>query len=111
MTANGRDADGLTVVNVFEIDAEKLDSFVALWRERAEFLCRQRGFRSLRLLHAVSEGVRFQVISITEWDGIDALQAVIGQQEFVQNARLAVDALGVIAYPGVYRAALSVTPG
>jgi heme-degrading monooxygenase HmoA len=109
MTPNRIDTDGITIVNVFEIESGKLYPFLAIWCERAEFLSRQPGFRSLRVLRAASEGAHFQVVSVTAWDDVDALQAATGGAEFEQSARVAVNHLGVVAYPGVYRTALAVS--
>jgi heme-degrading monooxygenase HmoA len=51
--------DTITLVNVFEIAPDQLDSFLDAWRARAEFMSAQPGFRSLRVLRAVSTGARF----------------------------------------------------
>lgn len=109
MAANGMDTDAITFVNVFEVESEKLASFLAVWRERARFLSQQPGFRCLRLLRALSEGARFQVVSVMEWDDVQALRTATSQDEFHLGAWLAVDQLGVVAYPGVYRTALTVS--
>jgi len=46
------DEGPITLINVFEVEPEKLDAFIASWRERAELMSRQPGFRSLRLHRA-----------------------------------------------------------
>jgi heme oxygenase (mycobilin-producing) len=109
MTTNRVDADAITLVNVFEIESEKLESFLAVWDDRAEFLRQQPGFRSLRLLRAVSEGAQFRAVTIIEWDDIDTARAATSQEWFELGARLAVDEFGVVAHPGVYRQALIVS--
>ena len=61
------DADPITFVNVFEIEPQQLDSFLVGWRERAEFMSHQPGFRSFRLHRALSPESRFQLINVAEW--------------------------------------------
>jgi hypothetical protein len=42
----------VTLINIFEIDSDKLDLFFAEWRKRAEFMAEQPGFRPLKLHRA-----------------------------------------------------------
>jgi heme-degrading monooxygenase HmoA len=102
------DTDAVTLVNVFEVAPENLDSFLLAWRERAEFMSTQPGFRALQLLRAVSVSAPFQLVNITEWDSIDALQAATTRDEFQETARRAVERFGVIAHPGVYQLAVDI---
>lgn len=43
----------VALVNVFEIPAEHVDTFIADWQIRADFTSRQPGFRDYRLHRAV----------------------------------------------------------
>lgn len=52
-----------------------LEAFLAGWRERAEFMSKQPGFRSFRLLRAVSSDSLFQLVNVAESDSADALGA------------------------------------
>jgi hypothetical protein len=62
MTRTETDAGAITLVNIFGIEPEQLDSFLGAWHERAEFMSQQPGFRSLRVLRAVSAGARFGLV-------------------------------------------------
>jgi heme-degrading monooxygenase HmoA len=108
MTIEPTATSGICYINTFVIPPETLDLFLALWRDRAEFFTRQPGFLSLRLLCAQSVSAPFQAIVVTDWASVDALQATAVQQGFQESARQAVDELGVIAYPGLYRIVLEI---
>ena len=43
------ETEPLTLINVFDIRERDIEAFLRQWRERAEFLGSQPGFRSLRL--------------------------------------------------------------
>jgi hypothetical protein len=58
----------VTVINVFEIDSDKLDLFFAEWRKRAEFMAKHPGFRSVKLHRALTPDARFQLVNIAQWD-------------------------------------------
>jgi hypothetical protein len=54
MANETRDTGPITLINVFEIRADDVEPFLQEWHERARFLGRQPGFRSLRLHRALS---------------------------------------------------------
>ena len=98
-------AHTITLVNVFDVEPEKMDSFLDAWRTRAEFMSVQPGFHSLRVLCAVSVGARFQAIVEAEWDSVETLQDVTFQARFHEGARRVIEEVGAVAHPGVYRTA------
>jgi heme-degrading monooxygenase HmoA len=102
------DDDVTILVNVFELEPDKLDEFLTHVRERADFMSTQPGFCSLRILRALSVGARFQVEMIAEWASMDALRAAVDQVRFQDTAHRVVESLGVVAHPGVYRVALDI---
>jgi heme oxygenase (mycobilin-producing) len=103
------DTDPVTLINVFEIDSDKLELFFAEWRKRAEFMSKQPGFRSLKLHRALTPDARFQLVNVAEWDSADALHTATAQQYFQESTRRSVDDVGVTAHPAIYRVALEVT--
>jgi heme oxygenase (mycobilin-producing) len=105
MTQSG----AITFVNVFEIDPGQLDAFLVEWRERAEFMSKQPGFRSFRLHRALSPDSRFQLINVAEWDSADALHAATAQPAFQDSIRRSTAEFRVTANPGIYRMVLEVT--
>ncbi|MBV8927721.1 MAG: antibiotic biosynthesis monooxygenase, partial [Mycobacteriaceae bacterium] len=108
MASEAADSGRVTLINVFEVEQCNVDAFLTSWRERAEFMSSQPGFRSLRLHRAVSQGARFQLINVAEWDSAEALQAASSREEFQASAQESVERYGVIAHPGVYHVALEV---
>jgi heme-degrading monooxygenase HmoA len=103
------DSEPITLINVFEIHQDDIEPFLQEWRERAEFLGRQPGFRSLRLHRALNPDSRFQLVNVAEWDSAEALQAATSQDFFQQSAQRSVREFAVSAHPAVYRVAIEAT--
>ncbi|HYB36561.1 MAG TPA: antibiotic biosynthesis monooxygenase family protein [Mycobacterium sp.] len=103
------DEGPITLINVFEVEPEKLDAFIASWRERAELMSRQPGFRSLRLHRALSPDSRFQAVNVAQWESADALHTAQAQENWQQMALGAVEELGFTANPAIYRVAIEIT--
>jgi heme oxygenase (mycobilin-producing) len=103
------DTGPVTLINVFEIDSDKLELFFAEWRKRAEFMSKQPGFRSLKLHRALAPDARFQLVNVACWDSADALHAATAQQYFQQSTRRSLHDVEVTAHPAIYRVALEVT--
>jgi heme-degrading monooxygenase HmoA len=97
------DTEPITLINVFEIRHDDVDAFLQEWQERAAFLGRQPGFRSLRLHRALSPESRFQLVNVAEWDSLEALQAATSQGFFQQSTRRSMDQFAVVANPATYR--------
>jgi heme oxygenase (mycobilin-producing) len=97
------DTGPITLINVFEIDSRDVELFLREWRERAQFMGRQPGFRSLRLHRALNPDSRFQLINVAEWDSPEALQTATAQGFFQQSAQRSVQDFAVTAHPAVYR--------
>jgi len=98
-----RDTEPITLINVFEISADDIEPFLHDWRERAEFMSKQPGFRSLRLHRALNADTRFQVVNVAEWDSAEALQAATSQAFFQQSAQRSMEQFMVAAHPAIYR--------
>lgn len=109
MTTRQTDRGPVTLINVFEVDSDKLEPFLAGWRERAKLMSKQPGFRSLRLHRALSPDARFQVVNVAVWESVDALSAATAQQDWTEKAFGAVDKLGFTANPALYRVAYEIS--
>ena len=109
MASQPIDSGPVTLINVFELDSEHVEPFLADWRKRAEFMSKQPGFRSFRIHQALSSRARFQLVNVAEWDSTDALGAATAHHEFQASARESVEKFGVTAYPGVYQVVDEVT--
>ena len=103
------DSEPITLINVFEIRRDEVDEFVRGWQERAAFLSRQPGFRSLRLHSALSPDTRYQLVNVAEWESAEALQAATSQEYFQQSAQRSVREFAEAAHPAIYRVALEVS--
>lgn len=103
--------DTITLVNVFEVEPDRMDSFLDAWRARAEFMRAQPGFRCLRVLRAVSAAAPFQAIVEAEWDSVETLQDATFEERFHEGARRVVEETGVVAHPGIYRLAWETNTG
>lgn len=98
-------AEPVTLINVFEVPAEQVDEFVALWRERAAIMSRQPGFRDSRLHRAISSDTRFQLVNVAHWDSHEAWQAATANPEFQAAIRAVGEQPGIrfSASPALYR--------
>ena len=83
---------------VFQIRQDDDEEFLHEWRERAEFLSRQSGFRSLRLHRALSPDARFQLVNVAEWDSAEGLQAATSQDFFQKSTRRSMGGFAVAAH-------------
>jgi heme-degrading monooxygenase HmoA len=104
--ANDETDSPVTLINVFEIDAKDVDAFLEGWRERAEFMSTQPGFRSFRLHRALSPSSGFQLVNVAEWDSADALHAATSDERFQASVRESMGKFEVTAHPGVYQIAV-----
>lgn len=73
--AQHRPAEGVTFVNAIELPTERVDEFVAQWRERAALMRSAPGFRDVRLHRAILPDSRFQLVNIAHWDSVEACEA------------------------------------
>jgi len=101
----------ITVVNVFEVPAERVAEFIAQWRARAEIMAAAPGFRDTRLHRAISPQARFQLVNVAHWDSQADLEAAQGSDAFQERIRaLREDSqLRFSAYPAVYEIAVILT--
>lgn len=103
---NGNDSV-VTLVNVIEIAADQVDSFVDGWRERAGFMRTQPGFRDYQLHRALLADSRFQLINIARWDSAEAFQAATADPEFRKQMQALIDTgLQVTGHPALYHLVL-----
>jgi heme-degrading monooxygenase HmoA len=107
MTSDTPEPGPVTFVNVFEIDPKDIDEFLDGWRERANFMRTQPGFRSFRLLRALSPDSRFQLVNVAEWESAEAIAAARAKPEFQASVRGV--SHEVKANPSLYQAAVEFT--
>jgi heme oxygenase (mycobilin-producing) len=103
------DTEPITLINVFEIRPDDVEQFMREWQERAQFLGRQPGFRSLRLHRALNPDSRFQLVNVAEWDSAEALQTATAQDFFQQSTQRSMQDFDVTAHPAIYRVVIETT--
>ncbi|WP_396932494.1 antibiotic biosynthesis monooxygenase family protein [Mycolicibacterium sp.] len=95
-------------VNAIEIPSNQVEAFIAGWRDRADFMRHQPGFRDYRLLRAILPDSRFQLVNVARWDSQEAFGIATADPDF----QAALHALNdnpdfdVTPSPGLYRVAL-----
>jgi heme-degrading monooxygenase HmoA len=103
------DTGPIMLINVFEISPDDVEHFLLQWRERAQFLGRQPGFRSLRLHRALNPDSRFQLVNVADWDSAQALDAATAQDYFKQSTLRCMHDFAVAANPALYRVVIEAT--
>ena len=71
-----------TLINCFEVPAEREDEFLQLWREADELLNRRGGYRTTRLHKALQPGSEIQYVNVAELDSVENWKEVISSPEF-----------------------------
>jgi len=71
-----------TLVNLFEVPAERDDEFLDLWVAADDLLRAKSGYRSTKLHRAVTPDAQFRYVNVAELGSIDAWRAVITGPEF-----------------------------
>lgn len=77
----------VTLINVFEVPVDQAETFLAQWRERAQGMSAQPGFRDAVMYRAMSSETRFQFVNVSHWDSAEAHQEAIARPEFQAEVR------------------------
>jgi heme oxygenase (mycobilin-producing) len=98
----------VTLINVFEVPADHVESFIAQWRERAGLMSAKPGFLDARLHRALSPQSRFQLINVAHWESQEALHSATADAEFQARiqAVTANSQVPISAHPAVYQVAV-----
>jgi heme-degrading monooxygenase HmoA len=101
----------VTLINVFEVPASRVDAFIANWRNRAVLLTSKPGLLDSRLHRALSDQARFQLINVAHWESHDAFHMATEDTEFQQRtAAAASDSERLVsASPAHYELALELS--
>lgn len=73
----------VTLINPFEVPAEREAEFLELWKHATEFLRGQPGFITSELHRSRDPGARFRFTNVTRWQSAEDFSAAIQQPEFV----------------------------
>ena len=95
----------VTLINVFEVPTEHVDTFTAQWRERAALMRTKPGFLDARLHRALSAQTRFPLVNVAHWESREAWQAATADTEFQERVQAATGDphVPISAYPGLYQ--------
>ncbi|MEV7190999.1 antibiotic biosynthesis monooxygenase family protein [Streptomyces sp. NPDC093510] len=79
----------VTFINVFEIEADDVDAFVAKWEERARLMRDKPGFIDSRMHRARSTDSRFQLVNVSHWETREAWEAATADPAFTSRTQAA----------------------
>jgi heme-degrading monooxygenase HmoA len=102
----GRVMASATLINCFEVPAEREDEFLRLWTAANELLRNQRAYRTTRLHRALAPDARFRFINVAELDSVENWQSVLGTPEF---GAIAAQMAAFSPTPGLYSVAVEQT--
>jgi heme-degrading monooxygenase HmoA len=105
MSESTDQAEPLTLINVFEIAAEDIDTFLNGWQQRLEMMSAKQGFISARLFRAVSQDTRFQLVNVAQWATKEDFARATADEGFRHSQQTGAAAIGasVRANPGLYQ--------
>jgi heme-degrading monooxygenase HmoA len=98
----------VTLINVFEVQPEHVEAFIAQWRQRAALMGAKPGFLDYRLHRALSPESRFQLVTVAHWENREAYEAAMADDEFQARTKGVMNnpQLPVSAYPALYEVAV-----
>ncbi|NSC25624.1 antibiotic biosynthesis monooxygenase [Streptomyces albus subsp. chlorinus] len=101
----------VTFINVFEVDAEHVDAFIAQWEKRAALMRTKPGFIDSRLHRARSSDSRFQLVNVAHWESQEDWEAATADPGFEERARAAREDTQrpITASPALYDVAVTLT--
>jgi heme-degrading monooxygenase HmoA len=79
----------LTVINCFEVPAERQEEFLTTWRTFHDIQCRQPGFLSNRMHRAADEETRFRFVNVSQWESMEHYRTALASDEFRQRVTAA----------------------
>jgi heme oxygenase (mycobilin-producing) len=71
-----------TLINVFEVPAEREKEFLSMWEAADSLLRSQGGYLVTRLHRALMPDARFRFVNVAELDSVERWREVIGTTEF-----------------------------
>ncbi len=74
-------AQPVTLINVFEVPAGRLDEAVRYWEAARDILVTQPGYVSTRLHQAITPDARFQLINVAVWESPAAFAAAMQRMQ------------------------------
>jgi heme oxygenase (mycobilin-producing) len=97
--SNGN-SSSVTLINLFEVEPEQDEQFIAGWQTARDQLSRRPGYLDTTLHRAINDDVDFRFVNVAHWASADALQTAITDSAFRATARLPYP-----AHPALYQPA------
>ena len=94
-------AEGVVLINVFEVQPGTEEEAVRYWEAARDFLARQPGYVSTRLHRALRPDARFQLVNVAEWASAEAFQAATARMQ--RELAAPPPPPGLRFTPGLYR--------
>ncbi|MEV0186625.1 antibiotic biosynthesis monooxygenase family protein [Streptomyces sp. NPDC050625] len=88
-----------TLINLFQVPAEREDEFVAAWRSAAAYLATCPGYVSTRLHRAIDRDAEYTFVNVAQWASPEAFRAATASPEF---RKLAGALAGFPSLPGLF---------
>lgn len=89
----------VTLINVFEVPAGRLDAAIDAWERARDFLAEEPGYLDTALHQALTSDARFQLINIARWESPQAFQAAI---RWMQDSGIFPPVEGLTPNPALY---------
>ena len=65
----------VTLINPFEVPADKLDEAIAMWEQARDYLMQQPGYISTELHQAMAPDAPFPLVNVAKWESIEAFMS------------------------------------
>ncbi|WP_433471380.1 antibiotic biosynthesis monooxygenase family protein [Saccharomonospora azurea] len=82
-------ADGITLIDAWELPEDRIDEFVARWRERVGLIHTAPGFRTARLHRRLSREARLGLVNVAHWDSVEDRDRALSHPGFTASAATA----------------------
>lgn len=79
---NTVDESPITFINVFDIPASEIDTFISQWEHRSRLISTADGFISAELHRAIDTETEFQLINVSKWSSRAHFEAATQAPEF-----------------------------
>jgi hypothetical protein len=71
-----------TLINCFEVPADREAEFLELWGRADELLRTQGGYASTRLHRAILPGTKYQFVNVAELASVETWRSILSSPEF-----------------------------
>jgi len=92
--------DPVTLINAFEIPADRVEVTIAFWEKARDFLQQQPGYITTSLHQALDPGAKFQLVNVAKWESPEAYQAAIKK---MRESGLGADMRGTVFHAALYQ--------